>query len=357
MPIQSSGAISLANIQTEFLGANPISLSEYYRGSVNDYSKYIYAYETSNNAINNLTVPSSGQVSLSNYYGTGRVFQYTISGSMQELNITSSWLTSVGWNGVMPVLITIQAGRYLWSNSTSTAGLTISYPITLENYGYIIGKGGNGGNGGTSYTAGSAGGPALHASVSGITITNNSGAFIAGGGGGGGGSGNAEGVGYANHGASGGGGAGGGNGGSCGFIGAGGSGGAIGQTGANGATRNNEYFLIAAIGGGAGGGGGMQWDYFEGAGAGGGRILAGTGGAGAYRDVVSPLGGAGGSAGSVGGAGRSIWVHAGGGGGGGCGANGGSGGRYSPAGGAGGAAISGTSVTLNNSGTVYGSVV
>jgi hypothetical protein len=244
MPIQSSGAISLANIQTEFLGANPISLSEYYRGSVNDYSKYIYAYDTSNNAINNLTVPSSGQVSLSNYYGTGRVFQYTISGSMQELNITSSWLTSVGWNGVMPVLITIQAGRYLWSNSTSTAGLTISYPITLENYGYIIGKGGNGG---ASWGNGGNGGPALATNVSGIIINNNSGAYIAGGGGGGA-------SGYPNdrdgntaESAGGGGGAGGGDGGRGWSNSLGGAGGAIGQVGGNGQVESYVLLHLAAV--------------------------------------------------------------------------------------------------------------
>jgi hypothetical protein len=32
MTLQSSGFISLANVQTEFGGANPISLSEYYSG-------------------------------------------------------------------------------------------------------------------------------------------------------------------------------------------------------------------------------------------------------------------------------------------------------------------------------------
>jgi hypothetical protein len=343
MTLPASGTITLAQIQTEFGGSNPIGLNEYYRNG---------AYVTPNNT----SVPTSGAITLSNFYGANNGFYFTISSNTQQATL-STLATAAGWNGINIIFATVANGVYLWSDSTSVAGLTVDVVGSyVTNSGYIMGKGGNGGNGGDYYTAGGAAGPALHASASGITITNNSGAFIAGGGGGGGGSGNAEGVGYANHGASGGGGAGGGNGGSCGQIGAGGVGGAIGQAGANGATRNNEPFLIAAIGGGSGGGGGMQWDYFEGAGAGGGRILAGTGGAGAYRDVVSPLGGAGGSAGSVGGAGRSIWVHAGGGGGGGWGANGGSGGRYSPAGGAGGAAISGTSVTLNNSGTVYGSV-
>lgn len=50
MALQSSGAISLANIQTEFGGSNPISLSEYYGVASG--------------------VPSSGAISLSNFYGT-----------------------------------------------------------------------------------------------------------------------------------------------------------------------------------------------------------------------------------------------------------------------------------------------
>jgi hypothetical protein len=352
MPIQSSGAISLANIQTEFLGANPISLSEYYRGSVNDYSKYIYAYDTSNNAINNLTVPSSGQVSLSNYYGTGRVFQYTISGSMQELNITSSWLTSVGWNGVMPVLITIQAGRYVWSNSTSTAGLTISYPITLENYGYIIGKGGNGG---ASWGNGGNGGPALATNVSGIIINNNSGAYIAGGGGGGA-------SGYPNdrdgntaESAGGGGGAGGGDGGRGWSNSLGGAGGAIGQVGGNGQV---ESYVTVASGGGAGGGGGGQYIFYEGGGGGGGRILPGSGGNGGHRDVYDS-GGDGGSAGNIPAtpsvSGQQDATS--GGGGGGWGARGAYAGANSRTPGNGGAAISGTATTIVNNGTIYGSVV
>ena len=34
MAISSSGAVSFANIQTEYGGSNPISLNEYYSGSL-----------------------------------------------------------------------------------------------------------------------------------------------------------------------------------------------------------------------------------------------------------------------------------------------------------------------------------
>jgi len=49
MVLQSSGAISLNNLQTEFGGTNPISISEYYAKAIN--------------------VPASGTIALSNFYG------------------------------------------------------------------------------------------------------------------------------------------------------------------------------------------------------------------------------------------------------------------------------------------------
>ena len=88
MAIQSSGAISLSDIQTEFGGSNPISISEYYRGGT---------YVTPNNT----SVPTSGTISLSNFYGATRQFSYTFSSSAQEVDLNST-LTAAGWNGSDP---------------------------------------------------------------------------------------------------------------------------------------------------------------------------------------------------------------------------------------------------------------
>ena len=49
MVLQSSGAISLANIQTEFGGSNPIAISEYYGAASG--------------------IPSSGTIAFNNFYG------------------------------------------------------------------------------------------------------------------------------------------------------------------------------------------------------------------------------------------------------------------------------------------------
>jgi hypothetical protein len=57
MALQSSGAISLADVAGEFGGSTPHSLSEYYRGG-----SFVGSFVTA--------VPASGAISLSDFYGT-----------------------------------------------------------------------------------------------------------------------------------------------------------------------------------------------------------------------------------------------------------------------------------------------
>lgn len=323
MALPDSGVLSLDDIQTEFGGTNPISLSEYYRGG---------AYTTSNNT----NVPTSGAISLSNFYGAVKEFAFTISSNQQEMNL-STYATALGWDGAAPISATIASGVYIWSDSRSTGALTIPSSlnglVTITNNGYIIGRGGNGGSLGSS---GQSGGPALVNQATDVTLTNASGAFIAGGGGGGAGYITST-VKYA-----GGGGAGGGDGGTQhrgyhvppGFFDAGGAGGSVGNSGGDGTSNTGS-------GGGSGGSGSHQSDGGAG---GGGRILPGVGGVSRFDNA-----GAGGTANAAGGSGAP-----GGAGGGGWGAAGGSASGVS--GGAGGAAISGTAIaTYTNNGTVYGS--
>jgi hypothetical protein len=308
MALQTSGIITLSDIQNEFGGVNPIGLSEYYRGG---------AYTTGNNT----NVPTSGAISLSNFYGATNQFSFIIAATIQNANL-ATLATSAGWDGSAPLSVVINSGYWLWSDTTSSGGLIIpsSIPngVTLYNYGYIIGRGGNGG--------GFAGGPAIQNSASNVSIVNLSGAYIAGGGGGGAGWNGSQG---------GGGGAGGGD--------AGGAGGAINTAGADGWVLT--YGGDNGSGGGAGGGGGY------GGGGGGGRILPGVGGAGG---LGGGNGGSGGSAGANGSFAPATSTHSGGGGGG-WGAKGGNS-STGALGGAGGAAISGTSVSLTNNGTIYGAV-
>lgn len=302
-------------------------------------------------AVRGLFGIASGEIEMADGYGKSS--ETVVSSSVQQMTV-SSYISSGG-------TLRIASGVYIWSDSTSTAGMIIDIPCTIINEGYIIGKGGAGAAGVSSNAVanGNAGGPAVNVTSSGVTITNSSGAYIAGGGGGG-----AAASYYAqwqqgedfystwrpSGGA--GGGAGGGQGGAN-----GGAGGAIGSVGSNGSGNSG-------LGGGAGGGAGLGYgDRYPQTltGAGGGRILPGAGGG-----TNGYTGGEGGAAGASGTNNYHSGESTSGGGGGGWGASGGNAtqGAINPGesiytktgtGGAGGAAITGTSRTLTNNGTVYGS--
>jgi len=310
MALPSSGSLTLAQIQTEFGGANPISLSEYYRNG---------GLVTGNNT----NVPTSGIISLSNFYGAVKLFQFTISTSYTTTQDLRSLALAAGWNGVDPVVTTIASGVIIRgasgagagggasvvpygtnnaAGSSGSTGLTIagSFPagISLINNGTIYGGGGGGGGGGSNGGGGSggAGGAGIAVSVA-VSITNNS--VIAGGGGGGAGN-NAWGTG--------------------GIVrsGGGGGGGAVyGQFGSGG-----------------------NWEGIDGGPGGSGAET--SGGAGGYSDQGFNVGGAGGALGSAGVRPNDVW----------------NGGLSAGLGGAGGAAVSGNSyVTWLATGTRYGALV
>lgn len=83
MALPTSGPLSLANIQTEFGGANPISLSEYYAGG-----SLVPAGTTGTNG----AVPSSGTISIANFYGTTK--------------LVASWTPDGGPSAGSPVVLT-----------------------------------------------------------------------------------------------------------------------------------------------------------------------------------------------------------------------------------------------------------
>lgn len=85
MALQTSGAISLANVQTEFGGGNPISISEYYGKAAG--------------------IPASGTISLSHFYGKSNIIREPASG--EYYGQTHAFMTTnVGfirilWNGTV----------------------------------------------------------------------------------------------------------------------------------------------------------------------------------------------------------------------------------------------------------------
>lgn len=362
MAIPAGGPISMTSLQTEYGGSTPLSLSNYYRGGL----------LVPNSATTSPMIPTSGAISLYDFYNTSNTQYFTITTDQQNLNLRS-YVDSQGYNGLADVVVTVNSG--VWISSTDVGNYALStgtFPrtVALINNGYIVGKGGVGGNRSVLSSiveTGQDGGAALRVTNN-ITVYNYG--YIAGGGGGGGG-----GIRYYFNSPNyfpytgGGGGAGGGPGGLGGNYASnpGGVGGV--PTGSNGVDFNSSGAY--GRGGGAGGGAGCGQDNGRsagpggGSGGGGGYTLPGTGGAGGTANYGA-FGGAGGSANNVGGNGGSGNLTTGGGGGGGWGASGGTGYSrredlgtlYSNAGGAGGACTvsTGASVTWVVAGTRYGAL-
>lgn len=133
MAIQTSGPIKLSDLQTEFGGTNPIRISEYYRG--------LEVPE----APQNQSVPTSGTISMSDFYGT--VDQsFVLSRSASSIRETESaiiTLTTVGIadNTQIPYTITgISAGdisesltgNFTVVSGTATTTITAVYDSLVE---------------------------------------------------------------------------------------------------------------------------------------------------------------------------------------------------------------------------------
>jgi hypothetical protein len=321
MTIPSSGPLSLSDIQTEFGGSNPISLSEYYAGGAN-----VPSGTTGDSG----PIPSSGTISMGQFYGaSNRVsITLTISANTNGYNIFNNrGGTYVA--GISDVTLVNNSNIYSTSGvalDTGT-GWTSGDTITIDNNGLIVGHGGDGGAGssvnstsaGAAGANGGAGSTAFNLQYS-ITL-DNTGGTISGGSGGGGGGGSSVVSASVKGGTS--------------YYGSTGGGGGAGRA--------------SASGGAAGGGSAQNSTQFGSAGNASSITALGTGGAGATNTFTSPfaISGAGGN----GGANTA-----------GAGANGVAGTNGSTSaggtGGAGGKAVNlnGNSITYIATGTIYGAV-
>jgi hypothetical protein len=181
--VPSSGAIDFPVIHLVF-GGTSYALSQYYRGGA-------FVPNTPQNS----KIPTSGSISLSQFYGASTAFIFTqtvvaAGGHATNYNLLTAALAA-GWiSGSQPLTANITIAGVLGSTSTgtyafdtgtlpTTAG-TNSVVITINSGGYITGAGGNGNQTGTA-------GPAMIIR-SPVTIVNN-GVIQSGGVGGSGGSG------------------------------------------------------------------------------------------------------------------------------------------------------------------------
>jgi hypothetical protein len=116
MPLQSSGAISFVNIQTEFGGVNPIGINEYYLNG---------AYTTGSGAAG---IPTSGQISISQFYGKSKI----VASSWPPTAVQSSYSNfGLPW-GVGSTYYEWQAGAS-GTNLTRTGGATFNN-LGADNY-------------------------------------------------------------------------------------------------------------------------------------------------------------------------------------------------------------------------------
>lgn len=178
MALPASGAISLANVNTE------LGVASNTTRSLNDA------------AVRSLFGKASGVISMSDGYGKSNsssfTFSPTISANTANYNLRAA-AVAAGWNGTtaLNATVTINSGVIVYSASTATAAFDtgVTFPagtsLKIVNNGTILGKGGAGAASATSTpgNAGGAGGPALKAQYA-TSVTNNG--RIAGGGGGGG---------------------------------------------------------------------------------------------------------------------------------------------------------------------------
>jgi len=181
MAIPPSGPVSLDDIQTEFGGTNPISLSEYYSAATG--------------------IPASGEISISDFYGTSSRVPIVINNTGTTLRADIYALASANptYSAGITDVVYNNSGT-LYSNVTTGASLRTGTfasgdTVKIVNTGLIIGLGGDGGQGNpvsTQYTnhttsgVGTAGGRALALQWP-VTIDNTGGTIAGGGGGGAGG--------------------------------------------------------------------------------------------------------------------------------------------------------------------------
>jgi hypothetical protein len=143
MPLPSSGPLTLSEIQTEFGGTNPISINEYYAGGAN-----VPAGTTGTFG----AVPSSGTISIQNFYGTTKTVapigqqEYTTAGTytfVVPTGVTSVCAVTVGGGGA-GIIYTSTAPRQIGTGGGG-GGLAYKNNIAVtpgESLTVIVGIGG-----------------------------------------------------------------------------------------------------------------------------------------------------------------------------------------------------------------------
>lgn len=173
MTIAATGAVSLADLRSEFVGgSSAISFSDLYRGGSN-----IRAKAANNTGVNlAASVPTSGTIDFSLFRSTAKGFKFTFSAGATDQS--ASTLFGDDYTENYPKIIEIESGVELGATTTSNFALVCPAgalgSLSITNNGTLTGAGG---------AAGANGGGAFEAAVACVFVNN--GTIRAGGGGGG----------------------------------------------------------------------------------------------------------------------------------------------------------------------------
>lgn len=110
MALPSSGVLTLADIQTEFGGTNPIDLSDYYRGGglVPD-------------SAGNAGIPTSGVISVTDFYGSANSITLDFVRRTQYTPSASTTISNVAIGTANPNRMVILQSNYFNLNSNTTS--------------------------------------------------------------------------------------------------------------------------------------------------------------------------------------------------------------------------------------------
>ena len=145
MAISSSGAVSFANIQTEFGGSNPISLNEYYSGSIADNTSSTTITPTVVSTSSSYTSGKSTFYKYADGWAHSSVASQPLGGSTQSVTISPrTGVDKTGNAGAIPSSGAIQMDHFRGTAVGSTTSYTL-YGVaffrdtgaTLTNYGHI----------------------------------------------------------------------------------------------------------------------------------------------------------------------------------------------------------------------------
>jgi hypothetical protein len=126
MPLQTSGPISLGNIQAQFGGVTPAGLGEYYSGGI-----YVDSGTQGTNGTITWNIPSSGTIKVSDFYGAPKgVYKFSIivgftgtAGVSEESGYRSGVMGSITGDYVTPT----STVTGVWSSLGATMSGTVEF--------------------------------------------------------------------------------------------------------------------------------------------------------------------------------------------------------------------------------------